>query len=444
MKTPRSFRYDSFGVSLMYDAVLFLVMVSLAGVILLPALQSPVALESSVDKHREEVADEALHTFLVSRADLFEYLFCGDQVNAVAEGIGINTSSTGLYRTVTHWLLSHEQRHKTYAALLAEDLACQFHVPVSLLGINRLNLLTTAFDGQLKNETEQFLSTVLGDKYRYNLTAWWHPIKGISFGGEFSIGPPIPSMDTYVARSILTLPYLPVFSVKNHTIIFTKYALTHQLFSGDITLGHSSIPAIANIILILENYSNGHPPFDTRPFATAAVRENLSVLLNGFLIYGLRNETSGTVFPGIINMTLTSGFEKIKNITRQLLNSTLNASFGALVQTIDTLFSGLNTSANHPFASLLLEGFNTTFHTLINGSFGSFDEMFDAVEIMITEQVREVLNNFLDPYIDSFVDIIFNSIDLVKDFTRNLIDWLFDRISLVTAEVTLTVWVVRE
>ena len=442
--THRPFLDDFFGISLMYDAVLFLVMVSLAGVILLPALRSPLAVESSVEKHREEVADEALHTFLVSRSDLFEYLFCGEQVNAVAESLGINTSSPGLYQTLTYWLLAHEQRHKTYANLLAEDLGCQFQVPVSILGIHRLNLFTTAFDGQLINETQRFFSSILSDKYQYNFTAWWHPIKAIPFGGEFSVGTSPPPTDTYVAHSILTMPYAPVFCIGNRTFIFTKYYLAHQLFGGDIALGGSSIPAISNITCILENYTNGHPPYNTRQNATAGVQENLSSVVYGFLIHGIKNETNATVFPGIITMTLIYGFEKIKNITRRLVTGALNETFGEAIRTIDTLFSGLNTSVENPLSSVFLDELNETFGFLVNGSCGSFNETFSACETLIKERVTGLLRNFLDPLIEGFVDALFNGIDLVKNFTEQLIDWLFDRISLVTAEVTLTLWAVRE
>jgi len=80
----------------MYNAVLFIVMVSLSGVVLLPALQSDIAIDTSIEKHREHVADEALNTFLVSRVDKFSYKMCGDIIDDAAKSIGINTSSEGL------------------------------------------------------------------------------------------------------------------------------------------------------------------------------------------------------------------------------------------------------------------------------------------------------------------------------------------------------------
>jgi hypothetical protein len=428
----------------MYDAILFLVMVSLAGVILLPALHSNIALESSLEKHREQTADEALHTFLVSRTDLFQYRFSGSLIDDVAASIGIDNSSDGLYGSITHWLLAHEQRHKTYAALLAEDLGCQFRLPLSIFGTNRFNIFTGDYDKALINETEQFFSSYLSDKYQYNLTAWWHPIKGVPLGGELSLGEKPPKKDCYVARSEIMMPYTPIITISNHTFVFTKHWLKNQLFSETVGFGRSSIPALANITRILENYTQGHPPFDTRENATSATQENLSTLVYGFLIDGIRNETNITVFPGIINMTLTYGFEKIKNITDAFLKDAINESFGEAIRTIDQFFGSLNESTEDPVTHWILEDINTTIHQLLNSSFGSLNEAFDALQLMIQENVTILIKNFLDPHIEMFVTTVFDIIDATMDFAEMIIDWLFDRISLNKAEVTLTIWVVRE
>jgi hypothetical protein len=118
----------------MYDAVFFLVCISLSGVILLPALSSPFALHTSVEKHREKVAEDVLHTYLVSRVDTFSYTLGGDLIDTVASGLGINTSSEGLYQAIRNWILAHEQLHKTHAQLIAEDLSCQFQLPLTVCG----------------------------------------------------------------------------------------------------------------------------------------------------------------------------------------------------------------------------------------------------------------------------------------------------------------------
>ena len=440
----RKFFCNIEGISVMYDAVLFIVMVSLSGVLLLPALRTPIATESSLDKNREQIVDEALHTYLVTRADFFDYKFSGNIIDDVAGHIGIDNTSDGLYGSLTQWLLGHEQCHKTYATLLAENLGCQFQVPFSFLGTNQLNIFVGNFERELKNDTECFFSTLVDEKYGYNLTAWWHPIKGVSFGGSFYAGSQIPPKDTYVAHSIMMMPFIPCIKFGNHTIVFTKHWLKHQLFSEDIGFGRSTIPEIANMTIIFENYTNGYPPFDSKETAARATKENLSALVYGFLISGIVNECNVTVFPGIVNMSLSYGFQKLRNVTTYGLNKTLNELFGESIRSVDQVFFGLNNSNTNPLSQSMLMQLTIALNKLLNGSFGSLDDVLDACESKIRQQISDLLRGVLDPLIDGFVNGIFECIETIKDFAEMLVDWFFDRISLDKAEVVLTIWVVRE
>jgi hypothetical protein len=441
---PRDFLRNRYGVSLLYDAVLFLVMVSLAGLVLLPALRSNIAVETSVESHREHTVDEALQMYLVSRADAFEYRYCGDVIDATAERIGIDNTSNGLYQALSQWIIGHEQHHATYATLLAQDLGCQFHLPFTVLGVDRLNIFTTDFDRQLTKETNRFFSTVFHEKYEYNFTAWWHPITGISFGGEFYVGPHPPRTDKYVAHHRCIMPYSPAVRIGNHTIILTKYWLTHQFFSNETGLGESTIPSLGNITNVCKMYIAKQPPFDARENATKSVQENLSALADGFLISGITNISNTTIFPGILNLTLTYGFDKIKNLTGQWFEDALNDTFGDALKVFDRFLTGLNGTLRNPVSEAILEKLNTTLHTLCNSSSLSLDDAFDTCERMIKENATILLHAFLFPYIQSFVRGLFDVIDTIDDFAEMLINWLFDRLSLNTADVTLTIWTVRE
>jgi hypothetical protein len=440
----RTFLENTSGISLMYDAILFVVMVSLAGVILLPLSQTPIARKSSVDKHREDVVDNALHTFFVSRPDVFRYRFCGTLLDDVAKRIGINVSSDGLYGAFTEWLLAHEQRHKTYATLLAENLGCQFQLPFSFFGIDRLNLFTEEYDFQLRNETERFFRGLFGEKYHYNLTSWWHPIKGIRFGGEFSVGMHPPTKDCYVAHTYIIMPYTPAFSFHNHTVVFTKQWLRNQLFSKDGEFGNSSIPAIANMSFIFENYTNAIPPFDTKENVTKAIQENLSFLLYGFLIDGIIDDTKSLVFPGIVSLCIGYGFETIQNIAIQFIDQALDELFGETIRTIDRLFGSLNTSTTNPYSNTLLEQLNGTISSILNTSFLTLNDALDACETFIKEHMTVLFSEYLDALLESFVNTLLDIIDTINGFNEMLLDFLFDRISLNSAEVMLTIWVVRE
>jgi len=437
------FLKNTMGVSLMYDAVFFVVMVSLSGVVLLPALQSNIAIDTSVEKHREHVADEALNTFLVSRVDRFSYAVCGDIIDGAAEGIGINTSTDdGLYSSITNWLLAHEQIHKTHANLLAEDLGCQFRLPISVFGTNRFNIFTGDYDCQLKNETKTFFSRYLGEKYGFNFTAIWHPIKGVSFGDGLYVGDSAPNKDCHVARSYITMPYESTINLGDGYITFTKHWMKAELFAG--LLGNISI--IENIESVLENYTNANSSYDNFGNATGAVHENVTLLLYDFLIEGIRNSDNKTVFPGIVNITFGYGFGKIKSTVGAITEDAVNAVMGEALGTVNSMLSDVvNGSIENPLFDEITRILTENFTDFVGEQVGSLIEGFDALEVAIKDNVTNTIASFIDPYVQYFVDDVFEQINTngSVDIEGMLVDWLFERISLNKAEVVLTVWGAR-
>jgi|GEM_PF-613509 len=441
------FLRNTHGVSSMYDAVLFIVMVSLSGVILLPALQSNVAIKTSVDTHREHVADQALNTFLVSRVDKFSYKFCGDVIDDVAGSLGIDNSSDGLYGLITNWILAREQIHKNYANLITEDLGCQLRLPFSVFGTNRFNIFTGDLDRQLINDTNNFFSSYLGDKYLFNFTAWWHPIKGVPLGGEIYIGDHPPNKDCYVSQTSILMPYSPVITIYNTSIVFTRHWLKKQLFSGlgEFGYSNSSIPAITNIKKVLTDYvtNNLSSPYHERENATNATYQNVSKLTYGFLISGIRNETDNVVFPGIVNMTVTYFFDKLKNATMNFVEEAIDEFMGEALGSLDDMFFCLNSSFDDPIMQGIYNELNNSIHGLLNLSVGNLNEAFDLFEVAIKDNITGVIKGFLDPYLSIFVEGVFDLIDTSLDFAEMLINWLFEHISLDKAYVVLTIWEAR-
>lgn len=202
----RLFLNNTKAVSIMYDAVLFVVMVSLSGVVLIPALQNDIAIESSLKKHQEHTADEALNALLVSRVDKLSYDLDFLKIGQV---IGQLFNGNDIYRSISSWLLGHEQLHKTYANLIAENLGCQF------------SLLTENFDNNLKNNIKSFLSSYLGDKYSYRFTAVWRPLNNIKMG-EIELGEIPHDQDCYVSQAYIMMPYNSTTSFEEATGLATS------------------------------------------------------------------------------------------------------------------------------------------------------------------------------------------------------------------------------
>lgn len=187
----RSFLKNKKAVSVMYDAVLFVVMVSLSGVVLIPALQSNIAVESSIKKHQEHTADETLNTLLVSRADKLDYNLADSFLNPI---VGDMFNGNDIYNSISSWILGHEQLHKTYANLIGENLGCQF------------SLVSNDFTKELEEDIKNFLTNYLGDKYGFRFTAIWRPVNNIILG-KIELGETPADQDSYVSKSYIVMPY---------------------------------------------------------------------------------------------------------------------------------------------------------------------------------------------------------------------------------------------
>jgi len=428
------------GISLLYDTLLFAVMVSLSAAILLPAVCSPQAPLASLEKHRELEVDDALHSLLASRPETFSYAFCGTITDQVAGSLGVDTTSDGLYGQLRSWILANTPRHETYSSLLAEDLVCQLRVPLGPSGSIRLNVLTADFDASLKAALTAFFSTYFQGKYLYNLSAYWHPIKGLALGGNLSLGPPPPHQTSHVATRLIAVPIAPAIRIGNTTITLTRHGLAHYLNLINLS-GNSTIPQIANIRTVLNAYLHHTPPYTSRPPAADAVSENLTSLLDGFLIDGIHT-ANRTLFPGIANTTLDRLFARITPALQNATNPLLNETFGDLTGTINRVLSGLNTSLA-PLTTGLLTRFNTSLTGLLNLTCPSLPAVLSAAKTWALNQTRATAHQLLAPAIHAFTDALLNATDCLAAFTALLTTWLLDRLALQSATVTLTIWTMQ-
>ena len=428
----RKLTKNSLAVAMMYDAVLFVIMVSMSGVALLPALQSDIAIESSVDKHREHIADEALNTLLVSRADKLSYKVAGDIMDDAAGSIGIDNSSDGLYSSILNWILAREQLHKTYSNLIAENLGCQIRLPFSIFGNNRFNIFTGDYDRQLKKSIESFLNFYLGDKYNYNFTAIWHPIKGIRLGGEINIGSTPPNKNCYVSKSNIIMPYRPTFTVNGTRVNFTRYWLEEEVLKN--------IPVVDNITIIVQDFNNGKRPYENRSNASIAIKENITNLAYDFLVDGIYKGDE-KLFVGIASLFLEYGLSSLKNAFDSFSEKALNDLMGESLGTADSFFASMSDVKN-PIAKVLADEINKIIQEIIGDNFGSLSDGFDRLGVYLITEIENMLNSVVLPYIESFIDFVFEEIDTI-DIYNFVLSWLFDRISINKAEVRLTVWGAR-
>ncbi len=399
----------------MYDAVLFLVMVSLSGVVLLPVLQSNVATDTSIDCHREALVDETLLMLMTARDDNFDYLFAGSQVDALASSIGINISDEGtLFYTITHTLLGNEQQHKTYADLCVENLASQMKV----FGY-RLNIFTEDYDDQLLEEMTTLLQAQLGDKYQFNLSLRWHPVVGVPFGGKLSLGPHPPDF-TYVASTSLSMP---------NTSFLAWWGAAEQFI--DVQLSYLG-PAWSNFTL------DGN---------TTAFRDALEACITstitGILFDGF--DVAGTHINSVLEESVDFVFGKIQGAIE-------NAFTDALVMIRDSLgvFDSIEgyTDLSDGLTTFLLENITALpgIDAIINISSVDIDGALEGLKCYVVNETRAFLADMLDDAIAQVVDailaIIEDLIDL-EDVEDDVRAFFTKHVNVLRAECTLTIWEVR-
>jgi hypothetical protein len=198
----RKFLKNQQAISVLYDAVLFVVMVSLSGAVLIPALQNDNAVQTTIDTHRENIAEETLLTMLVSKIDKFTY-------------------NSGIQ--------SFEQLHKTFANLIAENLACR-----------KTSFFVGDFTTKLEKEIKNFLNNYLGDKYGFSFQAKWEPANLGKI--TISLGSTIPEKNCYIAKTQIMMPY--------NTVEDFKKAFGH---CTGLSASNSDLPSIqkAEVKLIL-------------------------------------------------------------------------------------------------------------------------------------------------------------------------------------------------
>ncbi len=436
------FATDRRGISAMQDAILFCVMVSLSGAILLPALTHDAIPKSQIERERNEVANEALLVLLSTTRDEFSYRLADTITNNALGNSSIPILESSFSDEILEWLLGRTQYHKTYGNLIAENLACQLLFPIENHDV-RINLLTGGFDTELREGISQQLDMILEGKYHYNFSATWYPIIGVPFGGRISAGSPPPTK-VYVAKTWITMPYSPKMELPGlGPVTLTRGWLESQIEEA------SPFENLTN--LLTTDLETAWQEFEEN------LIQNLTYLLNGFLFTGLRNDTGVVVFPGVVNITLHYIFEKLMGLVSAaagVIEEKVSESMGSAIGSLNGMFGQQATGAITGIVGFFI---NLTVDAVYN--FLGIEKTYEGVNIsrLITDIVGyfvsgiidgtlTFLSNMLTEYVESFAHSIFDMLhvgELVGQAERvreMIYNWIFARVSLSKAEVTLMIW----
>ncbi len=152
MMRQMNFYPDERGFSTTFDVLLFLVLISIAAVILLPTITGNIQVKSVIESKSQSESSRILTTILNGRVDEFGYTPAGEQLDTIAGPL--NDSS--VYLAGKKLILGREIRHKVFSDLAAEDAAAQwviYHNGQRIL----LNILLTNYTSSLDSEMKEYL-----------------------------------------------------------------------------------------------------------------------------------------------------------------------------------------------------------------------------------------------------------------------------------------------
>ncbi len=430
MPTYRKLWTNSHALSLMYDAVFFIVLVSLSGALLLPAMMNQTALQASVEKKREELVDETLLMFMTSRENTFEYTFAGSQIETI---LGQDIYLVPIIRDMISKLLGRQMMHKTYADLCTENLVSQLNI----FG-NHINIFLDDYHTRLVALIDTAISSYLGEKYEYNLTVVWHPIEGLPFGGEIKIGSSPPKQNTYVAKTYVSLPKNTLSDVLDAA---TSYI--HQQIQQCV----SELNAI--IILIQGTYTPEQLHQALQTF-NARLKTIVETTINNILFDGYIFQ--GKMYNGLLTAVVDYIFENIQrslasvfdNALKELSDLTkaytidineLGIRFDALlIQTVEQIFSITIPPGDDGIQDI--GDLTATIKTyLLDQAHLFIDTVLDVYIEQFSTQVLQIINDCIQRYVPAvgFAFSIDDLIVLVDDFFAH-------QVNVQRAEITFTIW----
>ncbi|RLF59878.1 MAG: hypothetical protein DRN27_01330 [Thermoplasmata archaeon] len=435
MKKIISIKQNNGAITVMYDTILFLTFISLAGAVLLPAF-IPSNISSSSEKAiHDNAVDESLHLMLISTSKEFNYTIGSSIIQPFAETMGINTSQTnGLYHTISQWILGKQQFHKTFGEHISEMLYCMLEFPISNNESIKLNFLTSDYETQLKNHISEFLENQLKETYQFHLVSTWKPIKNLEFGGTFEMGETPPKTNCYVANKKISIPFLPIMTAYGEVFV-----LSEHWFSEKINEYNDEIPILINISNISDNLS--------RPDITEAEKdkyytyqnENISSLLLGIIFDGLYNSSHNQLIPGVLSMILKNYLNDFSKKIIDMGSKQIENTTGYAFSKLDSFFLNCDDSITDYFTSYLKDIIIENVTSYFSNITVELTNLSDYLVEVIISILKEQFQPFIESFILSVLPIIQSNLDF-NNLIDELISFIFSQLSLSSASVSLTIW----
>lgn len=383
-----SFHSDTRGFSTTIDVLIFLVLISIASVILLPTITGNIQVRAVMDSKSQSESSRMLATILNGRMDDFEYAVAGEELDAIAGAV--NDSS--LYLAGKKLILGRELKHRTFADIAAEDAAAQWVIYRNGERI-QLNFLLSNYTKGLERSMKQYLDSQIEDRYGYNLTVVWRPVVNAPVGSDVRVGERVPD-NAFVETSHIAMPY---------DIDFSRARV--EMFVDDnfnTTWGN-----ISSTFAYLKNGTGNRTQIEDE------ITEEIFDSINSTADAAVDDLMDYTLVP-IIDEAQDAVTGQINNLLPENGTELINSVNGTIIEILEDEGIIVNESISDTFKSYLKE----------SGK--------EETRRISDSEIRAIATRLSDMYVSDVMTI--------EDVKDSIYTEVFSRISINRAEVTLSIW----
>ena len=381
---------DTRGFSSSIDVLLFLVLVSVSAVLLAPAMVGNIQLTALHDTSAAEHNSQVLLSLQNGRVDDFSYAVAGAQMDfLVNETLGPDAVDSGIYLAGKELVAGREIKHKTFADLASESVASQFTIYHNGSSV-RLNLLTDEYRANLDAQMQDYLDVQIGERYNYNVSVVWRPFRDVPIGGETHMGRPVPDT-AYVESTWITMPY--------HTE-FTRYHV-EELIDGELEA----------IGLDLVN-------------ASEVPREETEELIAGHINDAI-NKTVDDAVGTIVDMTIEQTIERAQT---------------AINQQVDNVVPGNNSGISDIIIDEILAELRNDPAFIEDASLELSEQITEYMQEVARKEVHAVIAGDVNALASDITDQYVSNAATVEEAKGEVLDYVFSRIDISRARMTLALW----
>ncbi|MBA1341164.1 MAG: hypothetical protein C5S40_03405 [ANME-2 cluster archaeon] len=385
---------DTRGFSSSIDVLLFLVLVSVSAVLLAPAMVGNTQLMALHDTSIAEHNSQVLQSLQNGRVDDFSHAVAGTQMDfLVTETFGPGAVDSGVYQTGKKLVAGREINHKTFANLAGESVASQFTIYHADRAV-RLNLLTDEYRDNVDIQMRDYLDMQIGDRYNYNVSVVWRPFRDVPIGGETHMGPAVPDT-AYVESGWITMPYSTEF-----TRYHVEELITDELGNIGRALGDA-----------------GEVP-----------REDTEELIAGHINDAI-NKTVDEAVGTIVKMTIEKTIEKAQT---------------AVNQQVESVVPGSNSGDNPGISDIIMDEVLAELKNdpafIEDASLELSEQITGYMQEVAREEVHAVISGEVDMLASDITDQCVSNVATVEEAKDEVLDYVFSRIDISRARMTLALW----